>query len=261
MWPCNSHGRLKHLPHRLHLQPSLCVLYRGGTDEVIIRMVVPKQIHLDGWFKRKGKLQGWIKRGWIKGAGTWQTKRWGTDVNEWWQNVGSALNLTMFNKNLTGVLSYLMCMLSAGIETYTLSQWGHFRAFWSFTLRCVCRCLAKLLDVLYPFPHSGQTWLPLVDIEHSCGDSGCRLSTSDRSVFMSVAVRKTFRSTVICGRLSLDAVPSSGWVASSAAVGEVCPGWTHDAVAVAATKPPKFKVLGWRAWLPFMDRFSTEVSI
>lgn len=45
------------------------------------------------------------------------------------------------------------------METYTLSQWGHFRAFLSVTLRCVCRCRARLDDVEYLLPHSRHTWL------------------------------------------------------------------------------------------------------
>lgn len=48
------------------------------------------------------------------------------------------------------------CMLKAGIDTYTFSQWGHFRAFLSLEDLWVCRCRARLLEVLYLFPHSSH---------------------------------------------------------------------------------------------------------
>lgn len=50
------------------------------------------------------------------------------------------------------------CMENAGILTYNLSQWGHLLAFLSPGLRCVCRCLAKLLEVLYLLPQSLHSW-------------------------------------------------------------------------------------------------------
>lgn len=59
------------------------------------------------------------------------------------------------------------CIEYAGIETYTLSQCGHRRAFLSNSERCVCRWRARLDEVEYFLPHSGQLWTSSDPLMHS----------------------------------------------------------------------------------------------
>ena len=64
------------------------------------------------------------------------------------------------------------------MDTYTLSQWGQLRLVRSDGDLWLCLCLARLLELEYPRPHSGHSWQVFLVL----GSDSSRLASDWQSV-------------------------------------------------------------------------------